>query len=208
MKKVINILIRCRYIQSIKSLIIICLLAFSPVAYASSTYNVDDMLLHLQSSLGPLYNLAMDSMYVVGIALALKGVYDLRIYGEARTMMSSSNSVKGPLVTLFVAVMCIYAPSAFQTVMVTTFGYSNVLAYSQFPSSSPLGTSAIIILQVVQVIGAYTFLRGWILLARTSSSQGGHGVFGRAILHILGGVFAMNIVGTCNVISATFGITF
>jgi intracellular multiplication protein IcmC len=184
-------------------------LLFAPVALAA-TYNADTMLLTLQQSLPGLFNLAVGGAYVMGIAFALKGLYDLKIYGESRTMMSGNTNIKGPLFSLFVAAMLIFSPSAFTMVMETTFGYSSVLAYNQFPTSSgqSLTPSEIVILQIIQVIGAYAFVRGWVLLARSSSSQGAHGLFGRGLAHVVGGVFAINIVGTCNVIAATFGITF
>lgn len=186
-------------------------LFFAPLALASdTTYNATDMLLNLQKSLPALFNLAVGGAYVMGIAFALKGIYDLKIYGESRTMMSGNTNIKGPLFTLFVAAMCIFSPSAFTMVMETTFGYSSVLAYDQFPTTSgqSLSPAATVILQIIQVIGAYAFIRGWVLLARSSSSQGAHGLFGRGLTHVVGGVFAVNIVGTCNVIAATFGITF
>lgn len=194
--------------KGIISLTFFCLLFLSSSAWAA--YDVNDMLLHLQRSLGPLFNLAIGSMYVIGIALAVKGVYDLRMYGESRTMMSSSTSIKGPIITLVAGIMCIYSPSAFNMVMMTTFGYGKILAYDQFPSSSgqTLSTSEVIMLQIVQVIGAYAFLRGWILISRTAHSQGGHGTLSKGIIHVVGGVFGMNIVGTFNVIANTFGITF
>jgi len=174
-----------------------------------ATYNVEDMLTSLQSSLGPLYQLATGSAYLIGISFALKGIYDLKVYGDMRTMMSSNASIKGPLITLFVAAMCIYLPTGFEIMMNTTFGYSSVMAYEQFPTSGggTLSVSAQVLLQIVQVIGAYAFVRGWVLLAR-SATQGGHGIFGKGLIHVVGGVFAMNIVGTFNVIAATFGITF
>lgn len=183
-------------------------LLFSAPVWA--TYNATDMLLNLQKSLPALFNLAVGSMYVMGIAFALKGVYDLKMYGESRTMMSGSTSIKGPLITLFVAAMCIYSPSAFNMVMETTFGYSSILAYDQFPLSSgeALTASEKVVLQMIQVVGAYAFVRGWVLLARSASGQGGHGLFGRGLVHVVGGVFAVNIVGTANVIANTFGITF
>lgn len=175
---------------------------------SSSTDDVSNMLLSLQQSLPELFRLATGSAYVMGICFGIKGIYDLKQYGEGRTMMSGSTSIKGPLTLLFVAAMCVYTPTAFQMVMMTTFGYSSVLAYQdlQTTSGQSLSQSAIIVLQVIQVIGAFAMVRGFVLLAN-SSEQGGHGAFAKGITHVVGGVFAINIVGTCNVIANTFGIT-
>ena len=99
--------------EKLVMLVFMCLL-FVPSAFADTTYSASDMLLSLQSSLWPLFNLAVGSAYVMGIAFALKGIYDLKMYGESRTMMSGNTNIKGPLFTLFVAAMCIFSPSAFK----------------------------------------------------------------------------------------------
>ncbi len=168
------------------------------------------MLLNLQKSLPALANLAIGAAYVMGISFTIKGIYDLKVYGESRTMMSGNTNIKGPIFNLLVGIMCIFSPSAFSVFMESTFGYSSVLAYDQFPTSSgeSLSASAIVILQIIQVVGIYAFVRGWVLLARSATSQGAHGLFGRGLAHVVGGVFAINIVGTCSVIANTFGITF
>lgn len=174
---------------------------------SSTNLNVEEMLLSLQQSLPELANLAIGGAYVMGIAFIFKGLYDMKMYGESRTMMSGHNSIKAPLFYMFIGAMCIYSPSAFHAVMLSTFGYSSVLSYEELNVSQSLSDSAIVVLQIVQVIGIYAFFRGWILLARSSSGQGGHGLFGRGLIHVVGGIFAMNIVGTINVILATFGIS-
>lgn len=189
---------------------ILVFVSYTPQAWAVTTsYDVEQMLLNLQQSLPDIANLAIGGAYVMGVAFGVKGLYDLKVYGESRTMMSGSANLKSPLMHLFISMMFIYFPSAFEVVMNTTFGYSSVLAYDQFPSGTSLSMSAIVVLQVIQVMGIFAFVRGWVMLARSSSGQGGgHGLFGRGLLHVVGGVFAMNIVGTCDVIANTFGISF
>jgi intracellular multiplication protein IcmC len=195
------------FFQIVFSSCIVCF--FASPAFATE-YNATDMLLNLQKSLPYLANLAIGGAYVMGISFIIKGIYDLKVYGESRTMMSGNTNLKGPLFTLLAGIMCIFSPSAFTVFMESTFGYSSVLAYDQFPTSSgeSLSASAIVVLQIIQVIGVYAFVRGWALLARSASSQGAHGLFGKGLAHVVGGVFAINIVGTFNVIAATFGITF
>lgn len=201
--------------QALKKVVGVLLFFFLevPSAWAAEGYsvdlNVDAMLLSIQQSLPQINNLAIGAAYVMGIAFIFKGIYDLKMYGEQRSMMSSSTSMKAPLFTLFAGAMCLFSPSAFNVVMMSTFGYGSPLAYDELnmSSSSALSTSATIILQIIQVIGTYAFFKGWFLLAR-SGSQSGHGLFGQGLMHVVGGIFAMNVVGTCNVIAATFGISF
>ncbi len=192
-----------------KALLFLLSLVYTPSAWCA-TYDVESMLLNLQQSLPELFNLAVGAAYVIGVSFLFKGLYDLKMYGEQRSMMSSSSSMKAPLFYIFVGAMCIYSPSAFSVVMMTTFGYSSIMAYDNLSTSSgqTLSDSAIVILQIIQVVGVYAFVRGWVYLARSGGAQGGQGAFGQGLMYIVGGVLAMNIVGTCNVIAATFGITF
>jgi len=56
----------------------------------------------------------------------------------------------------------------------------------------------------IQIIGLVAFVRGWMMIAK-SASQGGHqqGGFGKGMMHVFGGVMAINIVSTLNVINET-----
>lgn len=185
-------------------------IAPAAMAFDMGTYNAQDMLLNLQQSLPGLFHLAVGGAYFIGIVMVFKGLYDLKQYGESRTMMSGQRDIKAPLFELMVGTLCIYSPTAFSSVMMSTFGYSSVLAYNDLSTSSgeALSPSAEVILQIIQVMGVFAFVRGWVLLARSASGAGQHGVFAKGLAHVFGGVFAINIVGTCNVIAATFGITF
>ncbi|MDF1678748.1 MAG: type IV secretion protein IcmC, partial [Legionellaceae bacterium] len=88
------------------------------------------ILINLANSLLPVQNLITGAAYLIGIAFALKALYSLKVYGEARTMQSSSSSIKEPVFYLLIAGMLIYFPTGFEVIMNTTFGYSNVLSYS------------------------------------------------------------------------------
>lgn len=171
-----------------------------------------DILTNIANTLIPVQKLISGGAYLMGVAFALKAVYTLKSYGEARSMMSSSTNIKEPLVYFIVAGMLIYLPTAFQVFMNSTFGYSNVLAYAPvnsnsqalntlFGSGSAAGRPLALI---IQTIGLIAFIRGWVLIAR-SSSQGGQqpGGVGKGFIHVFGGIMAMNIVGTLQIINNT-----
>jgi intracellular multiplication protein IcmC len=92
--------------------------------------------------------------------------------------------------------------------MQSTFGASTTpLSYSDTVNSAVLAADVqIAILRLVQIIGVIAFIRGWLILAQ-SARQGSQPVIGRALTHIIGGILAINIIGTKNVIWATFGLS-
>lgn len=166
-----------------------------------------DMLAHIANSLIPVERLVTAAAYLMGIGFAIKAIFTLKTHGEQRSSLSGTGNMKESVVYLLVSAMLLYFPSAFQVLMNTTFGYSTVLAYSENPyltgllgTDSSIGSSLTII---VQVIGLFAFVKGCIMIARGASQGQSAGNTGKGLMHIFGGVLAMNIVGTIKVIANT-----
>lgn len=146
--------------------------------------------------------------YLVGIALVFKGVMALKQVGEHKSQMSQHHTLKEPIWLIFSGAMLLYLPTGLNIMLQTVFGSTSILSYDQVASSNQVMDSLKMfgsnLFLLVQVIGLIAFIRGWILLAK-SGSQGGHqqGSFGKGIMHIIGGTFAINIVETLNVINNT-----
>lgn len=173
---------------------------------ASESFNI---FVNFANSLGPVYKMVTGAAYVMGIAFAFKALYSLKVYGEMRTMMSGNTSMKEPLTYLLIAGMFIYMPTGFAVLMNTMFEQSNVLSYSQSSMSGAMGAlfgsgsfgQALTI--TVQTIGVIAFVRGWVIVGRSAGQGQQPGGTGKGIAHIIGGVLAMNIIGTMQVISNT-----
>lgn len=170
-----------------------------------------DILNNIAASLGPVQKLITGGAYLIGLAFALKAIYTLKIYGESRTMMSGNTNIKEPLAYILVAGIFIYFPTGFSTMLQTTFGYSNVLQYSSINSdnaaiSTLFGpTSAVggALTMFIQTIGLIAFVRGWVMIARSASQGQPPGGTGKGMMHVFGGILAINIVGTLQMINNT-----
>ncbi|MBA2648253.1 MAG: type IV secretion protein IcmC [Legionella sp.] len=170
-----------------------------------------DILTNLSNSLGPIERLITGAGYLIGCMFIFKALYSLRMYGESRTMMSNSTSIKEPLLYLFVGVMLIYLPTAMSILLESTFSVSSPLQYAPvnsknvgintlFGSGSAIGKP---LSMFIQVIGLVAFVRGWVLLARSGSQGQQPGGAGKGMIHIFGGILAVNIVGTLQMINNT-----
>lgn len=169
-----------------------------------------DILNNLANSLAPVERLITGGAYLMGCAFLFKAIYSLKVYGESRTMMSNNASIKEPLVYLFIGAIFIYFPTAFAVLMQTSFGYSNVLQYapisSQNDSMNTLFGNAAVgrpLTMLIQVIGLVAFFRGWVLIARSASQGQPPGGTGKGLVHVFGGILAINIVGTINMVNNT-----
>ena len=165
------------------------------------------VLVNLAQSLVPVQNLISGAAYLIGISLGLKAIYSLKIYGEARTMQASTSNIKEPIFYLIVAGLLIYFPTAIDVILNTSFGSSNVLSYGDsdvmsgaFSGNSDLGNAVV---TIFQTIGLYAFVRGWVLIARSASQGQQPGGVGKGLMHVFGGILAVNIVGTVEMVNNT-----
>lgn len=170
-----------------------------------------NILNNLSNSLGPVQKLITGSAFLIGCAFIFKAIYSLKMYGEAKTMQSNSTSVKEPLIYLFVGAMLIYFPTGFKVLLQTTFGYENILQYAPVNNGGQgmtalFGSGSVVarpLTMVIQIIGAIAFVRGWVLIARSASQGQPPGGTGKGLIHVFGGILAINIVGTLNMINNT-----
>ncbi|ASQ45267.1 type IV secretion protein IcmC [Legionella clemsonensis] len=173
--------------------------------------NQADILNNIANNLIPVERLVTGAAYLLGLAFAFKAIYSLKVYGEARTMMSSNTSIKEPLMYLLVAGMLIYFPTGLAILLQTSFGSSSILQYAPVNSNNQaitavFGTGSVIgrpIAIIIQVIGVIAFVRGWVLIARSASQGQPPGGTGKGLIHVFGGMLAMNIVATLQIINNT-----
>ncbi|AMP88603.1 type IVB secretion system protein IcmC/DotE [Legionella pneumophila] len=171
-----------------------------------------NILANVANQLEPVQRLITGGAYLIGCAFIFKAIYSLKVYGEARTMMSSNTSIKEPVMYLLVGALLIYFPSLVSSVLQTTFGYSSPLAYSGGVSSGSdtitalFGSGSLVgrpLVMIIRVIGLIAFVRGWVLIARSASQGQPPGGTGKGLIHVFGGILAINIVGTIDMINNT-----
>lgn len=178
------------------------------VSWVASQANI---LNNIANNLIPVERMITAGAYIIGCAFAFKAIYSLKVYGEARTMMSSNGSIKEPLVYLFVAAMLIYFPTGMKVILNTTFGSSNILEYAPVNSgnqsiSALFGSGSVVgrpLTIIIQVIGLIAFIRGWVLIARSASQGQPPGGTGKGLIHVFGGILAMNVISTLTIINNT-----
>lgn len=188
----------------------IIMVLFANEAYASSVTDAKTMLINISKFVPDFWRLITAGAYLLGILFIFKAFYKLKVYGEARAMMSSQSSMKEPATYILVGSALMYYPTMRDRMVTTVFGDDSILKYSDWSGPNSMkGYSTEAIFMIVQLIGLIAFIRGWILLSHTAGQQGAQpGTFGKALTHIFGGVLAMNIVGTINILQTSLGVSF
>ncbi len=183
------------------------LLVFAIYSEGAAAISVDagQMLINLSEAYEPVVRLITATAYTIGVLFVFRALYHLKVYGELRTMMSSQGTgLKQPGALLLTAAMLIFIPTGFEAILNSTFGYEQILDYGVWNGEDDAVNFdvTVAVFKIIQVIGYISFIRGWMLLAK-SAQQGSQGGFGKGLTHILAGVFAINIVGTLNMLSST-----
>lgn len=169
--------------------------------------SLQDMLLNLQRSYTPIIRMITGFSFLMGIAFTVAAIYHLKVYGELRTMMASQTGLKEPLGYLLVAAVMLYLPTAVDTVMTTVFDYTEFKDLEYITADSGVYKQSLTaVLGLVQIIGLISFIRGWSMVKK-SSEHGQRGGYGKGLTHIFGGILALNIVGTKDMIFSTFGFS-
>ncbi|PIZ04162.1 MAG: type IV secretion protein IcmC [Gammaproteobacteria bacterium CG_4_10_14_0_8_um_filter_38_16] len=142
--------------------------------------------------------------WVMGVGMFIGGFYELKKYGETRTMMSSQMSIAGPLVMILSGVLLIVLPNFIGTALLAFWGDASPLSYQ----GSTDGYSALIppILIFVRIIGVGSFIRGIVLLARSGGHHGQPGSLGKALIHMLAGLLCVHILGTIDLLKELLGM--
>jgi intracellular multiplication protein IcmC len=169
---------------------------------------IENMLVHVSNEFPNIYRLVTATSYIMGIAFIFRGIYQLKVYGDLRTMMSVQTNFKATMMVFFAGTALLYAPTAFKSMLLSTFATTSITDPMSYQSAkgiwSPLASQAV--LRFIQLIGTISFIRGWVHLTHVSNPNG-RSTMGKAVTHIIAGLLAVNIEGTREMLQASFGIT-
>jgi intracellular multiplication protein IcmC len=177
-----------------------------------SDYTIFSMMSSLSTSVGDISSFVIGLYYICGIAIALGGVFKLKKLGVRSAMMGGDGSYAGPLIQLLIGAALVYSPTLLGALNTTFWGnpaFQTALSWSSqnAGSSSQLVAVFTPLIGIIKLVGCIAFLRGWLILTRVGNGGGQQpGTVSKGIVHIVGGLLAMNITMTMTVIMNTLGL--
>ena len=165
---------------------------FASPVYAETQINIATMIENLAETLPALMQLVTAFAYVMGFYMVIHGILLLKKFGESRSMMSTENSLKGPIAFLLVGAALIYLPTSINVGFSTFWTHPTPYGYdtgSEDPWSELLNAC----IMIIQLIGTIAFIRGLVILTHLGERGGQQGAFGKAMSHIVGGILAIDI---------------
>ena len=162
---------------------------------------------HISQQMPVLWKVVTGGVFLTGLFFALKSIYLFKDYGEMRVMMSANTDVRKPLGYLIIGIILMYAPFVAGQVLHSMFDqtYVSPVTYLLGISGQAFKDTFYVLGNIIEFIGFIAFVRGWIIIANTTQQQSQPGSFAKGLIHIIGGVFAINIWGTFKVLQATIG---
>ena len=207
--KMIISLSKCLIARTKLQLFCLLMACFFPVFVfafvgSNSTKDAISIIEHLSTNTKSIQSLIVAFLYIAGICFFIKAIYYLKVYGEARTMMATTSSMKPPLTWLLVSVIFMAFPHALTVVMNSMFHhYNGILTYSEWGHAKAdfdfeLFVDAVF--SIVRVIGLISFSRGWFIIAQSVQGGGHQASINKGLVHLFAGIIGMNIVRTLNVL--------
>lgn len=166
------------------------------------TIDINVIITNLKDNMSAVITLIIATAYVMGIWFIFSALNELRLYGQARTMMPVSTNFTGPFTRIIVGVTLMFLPGFLDMLIYNMWGYGA-------DEASDLGQGLQPILQatalIVRILGYIAMLRGFVLLSRAGRNGAPPGSLARGFAHVLGGVMSVNIGGTVDILRSIIG---
>jgi hypothetical protein len=181
---------------------------YAPLVYADlSVPDLSTMLANFSTSIPQFMQLITAFAYVMGLWFVFKAILGMKAFGEQRSMMSSHQELKGPIVYFMVGSCLLYLPSAVQSGLTTFWTDPNPYGYVTEGATDQWTVMYQDAFLVVQFIGTIAFIRGLVTLSSMGNQQGQPGAFGKGFTYIIAGALCINLNDFLTAINNTLGIT-
>lgn len=174
-----------------------------------SLTTMNDVFVSLRSHEQDIIRLIVATAYIMGLCFVFSALHNLKKVGRTMgSMMGTQETMTAPLVKMIFGILLMYLPSTVNVGLQTIWGSSaSILKYtgSTVDLFSGLKGGMIVLMRVV---GYISLIKGLVMLSRSASGHGGvqQGGAGKGILNVVGGILAINIVGTIRLVGSVLGL--
>ena len=172
------------------------------LASLSSNSMAEGVWNNIQESLSGVSQFATALFFITGFGLSMGAIYRLKKFGHRTAFMHVEAGILGPACQFFIGVALMFSKKLIETMNYTVWQSPDIDSINNWPTTSSMGILDTLrpMVQVIQIVGMFAFLRGFLLLSRSAQHGAQPGTASKGVVHLVGGVLAMNIVGTVNVL--------
>lgn len=205
-----------------------CILISPTIAFAAlSELDIQDILVNLQVIINPAIRMLLAVSLILGIIFIIKGLMLLKAFALPINQSTKPGELSGPILYLLVGTVLIYIPTSTDVLSSTLFGSnlpsifsspgqpniynmqeaSKELGYVSVALESQWATLINTVVYYMQFIGFIAFLRGWIIISHAGQQGAQPEALTKGIIHVVGGILAINFLPLVKAISNTIGGT-
>lgn len=183
------------------ALVSVLTLGFCSAAYAGTS--ASEVATQLLTAFRRIASISSDVSIVMGICLFIGGLYQMKRYGEARTMMSGQLTFSKPLMPIVCGTLLMSFPTVLGSLMHAFWGdsWSSPLAYNVQGNYDVMVPA---MLAMVRLLGVISFIRA---ILSSVSAVGPHaqpGAKAKVGVLLVAGVLCTNVTGTLHLINSVF----
>lgn len=212
-------------LRQVLSIAVLILPSVASAAFIES--DLQDIMENLKKVLTPTMLMLLTISFVSGIVFLLKGLLLLKAFAQPLTQATKPGEISGPIIYLIVGAVLIYIPSSTDILSSTIFGTGGqsifsggggsnfvnlenmgkasdqLLGYAPVSVEGQWATMIDTIVLYMEFIGFLAFLRGWFMIAHAGQPGTQPGSISKGIIHIVGGILAINFLPLVNAIRNT-----
>jgi intracellular multiplication protein IcmC len=152
-----------------------------------------------------LIDLTLDAAALIGFMFIFRALIKLKIYGEMRSMMTPHARMNHILLLLVAGVLLVYLPHTTRPLLMDAFLGTPTIKDIPYHSGQSLTTEMQqAVTWVMKLIGHIALVRGIVQLG--TYQEGGRHSLGKSLTHIMGGVCAINIHQTSDLLKTLIGV--
>ena len=177
------------------------MLGCTGAAYAGTS--AQEVAAQLTTAFRRISSISSDLSVVMGACIFIGGIYHMKRYGEARTMMSRQMSFSKPLMPLLRGTLLMSFPSVLGAIMNTFWGdsWSSPLAYEV---SGGYDVMVPAMLSMVRLLGVISFIRAILSALNAVGPHAQPGSKSKVAVLLVAGIICVNVTGTIHLINSVF----
>ena len=180
---------------------------------ARGTGDLSNWLYNLATQIPALIRFIVIFAYISGFGFLMMAIIKFKRCAQGISMASTHEGVSGPLILLVVAAGLLYFAGFVEMGSQTIFGQDSLIAYQNSSlegSMATFGNMIGSIILILRLVGYIAFIKGLYILSKLGGGQAQQGTLSKAIVHLVGGILAVNVEATYiilfNTLTGTNGI--
>jgi intracellular multiplication protein IcmC len=180
---------------------LILMLGCTGAAYAGTS--AGDVASQMTAAFRKISSISSDLSIVMGACIFVGGLYHMKRYGEARTMMSGQLTFSKPLMPIVAGTLLMSFPSVLGTVMRAFWGadWSNPMAY-QVTGDYDVMVPAM--LSMVRLLGVVCLIRAILCSMTAVGPHAQPGAKSKVGMLLVAGLLCVNVTGTLHLLNSFF----